>query len=60
MCKICSSNVEERPVPAAKIINDKIIFQVEIEDINENLQKITLYDKYHNILMSYNQPKERK
>ena len=60
MCKICSSNVEERPAPAAKIINDKIIFQIEIEDINENLQKITLYDKYHHILMSYNQLKERE
>ena len=60
MCKICSLNVEKKPMPTAKIIDDKIIFQIEIEDINENLQKITLYDKYHNILISYNQPKERE
>lgn len=60
MYKICSSNVEERPAPAAKIINDKIIFYAVVENINEDLQKITLYDKYHNILMSYNQPKERE
>lgn len=61
MCKICSSKVEERPTPAApKMPDDKVMLTVEIKDINENLQEVTLYDKHHNVLMSYNQPKERK
>ena len=40
--------------------DDKVILTVETKDINENLQEVTLYDRHHKILMSYNQPKEKK